>query len=65
LRGAIIAAEVARGARESFALAVETVGPSLMPREEWTARYAQKERWYLQAYTSLKGLFTQMAEPLA
>lgn len=62
LRGAIVAAEVAQGTRNSYALAVETVGESLLPRKEWTARYAQKERWYLQAYTSLKGLFAQMAE---
>jgi xylulokinase len=59
LRGALLAAQVARGERASYGLDSVPVSAVLQPGD--SALYRRKYGWFLEAYPALKGLFGRMA----
>lgn len=60
VRGAVLAAQVARGERPDYALAVKRAG-RFEPDPARNAFYARKYALFREAYPALKGLFTRQA----
>jgi xylulokinase len=64
LRGAVLAAQVARGERADYALAASAAqSPSLCPDPSLRAHYDRQYAHFRAAYPALKPLFADMAAP--
>lgn len=59
LRGAVMAAQVARGERSDYRIA-EQGTQTFTPDAQMSALYARKYGWFKEAYPALKGLYGQM-----
>jgi xylulokinase len=60
VRGAVLAAQVARGERADYALAELAISASYVPDAARTVAYGEKYAWFRSAYPALKELFQQM-----
>lgn len=64
LRGAVLAAQVARGEWTDYALAAETArSPTMQPDSALRAHYNRQYTHFRAAYPALKPLFAEMAAP--
>ncbi|MBK8023848.1 MAG: hypothetical protein IPK19_21040 [Chloroflexi bacterium] len=61
LRGAVLAARVARGERAGWHLADAPVAAAFQPDGSHQALYERKYAWFREAYPALQGLFRKMA----
>ncbi|MBL8133473.1 MAG: hypothetical protein JNL42_16550 [Anaerolineae bacterium] len=61
LRGAVLAARVARGERATWRVADAAVAAAFAPNESKRDPYARKYAWFREAYPALQGLFRKMA----
>jgi xylulokinase len=60
VRGAVLAAQVARGERADYALPEFAISASYEPDDGRADAYGEKYAWFRAAYRALKGLFGQM-----
>lgn len=60
VRGAVLAAQVARGELKDYALPELAISASYVPGAARRSVYDEKYAWFRSAYTALKGLFAQM-----
>jgi xylulokinase len=60
VRGAVLAAQVARGERTDYGLSQLAIQASYMPDAGRMTAYSGKYEWFRSAYPALKGLFAKM-----
>lgn len=60
VRGAVLAAQVARGERADYALPELAISASYAPDTARAAAYGEKYAWFRSAYPALKELYAKM-----